>query len=32
VYSNKKMATFWIDLGYQFVYLLLMGAILGAWQ
>ena len=32
VYSNKKLATFLIDLGYQFVYLLLMGAIIGAWQ
>jgi hypothetical protein len=32
VYSNKKFATFAIDAGYQLVYMLMMGAILGAWQ
>ena len=32
VYSNKKLATFLIDAGYQLVYLLMMGAILGAWR
>lgn len=32
VYSNRKFAAFAIDCGYQLVYLLAMGAILGAWQ
>lgn len=32
VYSNKKIAVFVIDAGYQLVYLMAMGAILGAWQ
>ena len=32
VYSQKKLATFVIDAGYQLVYLIAMGAILAAWQ
>jgi hypothetical protein len=32
VYSEKKFAVFLIDTGYQLVYLLVMGAILAAWQ
>lgn len=32
VYSNRKFAVFLIDAGYQLVYLLLMGAIIGAWR
>ncbi len=32
VYSNKRLATFIIDGGYQLLYLLIMGAILGAWR
>jgi hypothetical protein len=32
VYSDKKIATFFIDSGYQLVYLMVMGAILAAWR
>jgi uncharacterized protein DUF1761 len=32
VYSGKKFSVFAIDAGYQLVYLLVMGAILGAWH
>jgi hypothetical protein len=32
MYSNKPIAAFLIDAGYQLVYLLLMGAIIGAWR
>lgn len=32
VYSGKKLSVFLIDAGYQLVYLLVMGAILGAWH
>lgn len=32
VYGNKKLGVFLIDGGYQLVYMLLMGAILGAWR
>lgn len=32
VYSGKKVSVFLIDAGYQLVYLLVMGAILGAWH
>ena len=32
VYSGKKFAVFMIDTGYQLVYLIAMGAILGAWH
>jgi hypothetical protein len=32
VYSGKKFSVFLIDAGYQLVYLLVMGAILGAWH
>jgi hypothetical protein len=32
VYSGKKFSVFLIDAGYQLVYLVVMGAILGAWQ
>ena len=31
-YSDKPFAAFLIDSAYQFVYLLLMGGIIGAWQ
>lgn len=32
LYSDKPLATFLIDAGYQLVYLTAMGAILGAWH
>lgn len=32
VYSGKKFAVFAIDAGYQLVYLVIMGAILGQWH
>lgn len=32
LYSQKKLAAWLIDAGYQLVYLLVMGAILGAWH
>ena len=32
VYSGKKFSIFVIDTGYQLVYLIAMGAILGAWH
>jgi hypothetical protein len=32
LYSHKRIAAWVIDLGYQLVYLLVMGAILGAWH
>jgi Protein of unknown function (DUF1761) len=32
VYSGKKFSVYVIDAGYQLVYLLVMGAILGAWH
>jgi len=32
LYSQKRIAAWVIDLGYQLVYLLVMGAILGAWH
>jgi hypothetical protein len=32
VYSGKKFSAFLIDTGYQLVYLVVMGAILGAWH
>ncbi|MEO8295698.1 MAG: DUF1761 domain-containing protein [Gemmatimonadota bacterium] len=31
IYSDKAIATFLIDTGYQLTYLVVMGAILGAW-
>lgn len=31
MYSDKPLATFLIDAGYQLVYLLVMGAILAVW-
>jgi len=31
LYADKRPATFLIDTGYQLVYLVAMGAILGAW-
>ena len=31
-YSGKKFAVFVIDAGYQLLYLLVMGAILGQWH
>ncbi len=31
LYSDKPVATFIIDAGYQLVYLVVMGAILGRW-
>src|SRR3954469_21780742 len=32
LYSGKKLAAWLIDTGYQLVYLLVMGAILGGWR
>jgi hypothetical protein len=32
VYSGTKFGVFLIDTGYQLVYLVVMGAILGAWH
>jgi hypothetical protein len=32
LYSDKPVATFLIDTGYQLVYLTVMGAILGGWH
>ena len=32
LYSQKSWAAYFIDVGYQLVYILAMGAVLGAWQ
>jgi hypothetical protein len=32
MYSNKPISAFVIDAGYQLVYMLFMGAIIGAWR
>ena len=32
VFSDKRIAVFYIDTGYQLVYLLIMGAIITVWQ
>jgi hypothetical protein len=32
VYSDKPLSTYVIDAGYQLVYFLVMGSILGAWR
>ncbi len=32
LFSDRKLAAYFLDVGYQFVYLLAMGAILGAWR
>jgi hypothetical protein len=32
LYSDKPVAAFLIDAGYQLVYMTVMGAILGGWQ
>ena len=32
VYSDKPFRTYLIDAGYQLLYLLVMGAIIGAWR
>jgi hypothetical protein len=32
LFSDRKLATYLIDVGYQLVYMLAMGAILGAWR
>lgn len=32
VYSDKPLSTYVIDVGYQLVYFLIMGAIIGAWR
>jgi hypothetical protein len=32
MFSEKSLSTYLIDVGYQLVYLLVMGAILGAWR
>ncbi len=32
LYSDKPLAAFFIDTGYQLVYLVTMGAILGVWH
>jgi uncharacterized protein YneF (UPF0154 family) len=31
-FSDKKIAVFWIDTGYQLVYLLIMGSIITVWH
>src|SRR4029077_755735 len=31
VFSDKRITVFYIDTGYQVVYLLVMGAIIGSW-
>lgn len=30
--SDKPIGVFWIDASYQFIYMLMMGAILSAWR
>lgn len=32
VYSDKPLSTYLIDVGYQLVYFLIMGAIIGGWR
>ena len=32
LYSQKKWAAWFIDLGYQLIYFVVMGGILGAWR
>ena len=32
MFSDKPLATYLIDVGYQLVYIIVMGAILAAWQ
>lgn len=32
MYSNKPLKAYFIDAGYQLVYMLVMGAVLGAWR
>jgi hypothetical protein len=32
MFSEKRITVFYIDTGYQLVYLLIMGAIITAWQ
>lgn len=32
LYERKPMALFWINVGYNFVIYVVMGAILGAWH
>jgi hypothetical protein len=32
LYSDKPAAAFMIDAGYQFVHVIVMGAIIGAWR
>jgi hypothetical protein len=32
VFSDKRITVFYIDTGYQLVYLLVMGSILAVWQ
>jgi hypothetical protein len=32
IYAGKKFSVFVIDAGYQLIYLVVMGAILGAWH
>ncbi len=32
LFSDRKPATYFIDVAYQLVYILAMGAILGAWR
>lgn len=32
LYSDKPAAAFMIDAGYQFIHVILMGAIIGAWR
>ncbi len=32
LFSERRFSTYLIDAGYQLVYLVMMGAILGAWR
>jgi hypothetical protein len=32
MYSEKKIATWYIDAGYQLVYMVMMGALLAWWR
>ena len=32
LFSDKPLSAYWIDAGYQVVYLIVMGAILAAWR
>lgn len=32
MFTDKRIAVFWIDTGYQLVYLLIMGSIIAVWH